>query len=58
MRAYGLKRPQDEKLERSKSLSTSIRTYPLDKAGNIDEWAAVMKGQRETLTALERQQQQ
>jgi hypothetical protein len=48
--AYGNKRAQDGKLERSKSMmQDNNRYYPSDKAGNIDEWEALLRGQRETL---------
>jgi len=43
-RAFGVKRPLDEKQEKINNLlEQSKRYYPTDQKGNVDEWGAVIK---------------
>jgi len=65
IRAYGVKNPTHVKEERLRKTFTSLgaqgekltgkpmRYYPKDKAGNHDEWAALLATQYETATKLQ-----
>ena len=47
-RAYGIKRPFDEKVERVAALhEEGKRYYPGDRKTGVDEWGAVIKHQSE-----------
>lgn len=46
--AYGVKKPLDQKQVKIKQLEeNSMRYYPNDRYGNVDEWGAVIKHQTE-----------
>jgi len=46
--AYGVKKPLEHKVDKIKELyDNQKRYYPIDKAGDIDEWGAVEKHRME-----------
>jgi len=63
VRAYGIKNPTHVKEERHKlssiltqdEESPGKRSYPRDKKGNVDEWAAMMANQYEIATKLNKE---
>ena len=58
-RAFGVKRPMDEKQAKiNELLENNKRYYPTDGKGNIDEWGAVIKRQVEAFELQKQQQDQ
>ena len=58
MRAYGVKNPaqiKEEKKYTSQPSSPNRKYYPIDRAGNYDEWAAIQASQYATATTLQNQ---